>query len=132
MPNPTTTLTFDVDDVEEMDDFIRFVEGILDRFGENVWIRKSSSGEGYHLKVVEGTEYDVATGKIVFKEKHMDVNEVLKIREETDGECRGRLKGDTARVGAGMSVGRLFFVKSNKVCGSWIPANAFLNNPNCI
>ena len=50
-----TSLTFDVDDVEDIEEFTTFVKSIVEKHGENVWIRKSSSGEGYHLKVVEGT-----------------------------------------------------------------------------
>jgi len=127
-----TTLTFDVDDVEDLDEFCSFVNIIVKEYGNNVWIRKSSSGDGFHLKVVEGTRYDAELGEIVFIEKKMNPAKIIEIRSKTDGECRGRLKGDTARLNAGMSVGRLFHVKTNKVCGQWIPASSFLDNPKSI
>tara|TARA_B100000131_G_scaffold307823_1_gene336471 strand:- start:726 stop:1121 length:396 start_codon:yes stop_codon:yes gene_type:complete len=127
-----TTLTFDVDDVEELSDFCDFVRSILNKHGPHVWIRKSSSGEGFHLKVVEGTRFDTESGEVVFIEKKMDADDVVSIRSDTDGECRGRLKGDSARLRAGMNVGRLFRVKSNKVCGQWIPASVFLEKPTII
>ena len=57
-----TTLTFDVDDVEDMEIFIEFVKSVLAEHGEKVWIRKSSSGNGFHLKVVGGTYYNEETG----------------------------------------------------------------------
>ena len=132
MSSKHTTLTFDVDDVDSLDDFCNFVNSIVAQHGSHVWIRKSSSGEGYHLKVVEGTRYDAELGRIVFVERKMNPHTIIEIRKNTEGECRGRLKGDTARLHAGMSVGRLFQVKSNKVCGEWIPAQSFLTNPNII
>ena len=132
MASQDTTLTFDVDDVDDLEDFCSFVSKIVAEHGENVWIRKSSSGEGFHLKVVEGTRYDVETGQIVFIEKTMNPAKILEIRSNTEGECRGRLKGDSARLSAGINLGRLFRVKTNKVCGSWIPAKAFLSDPLCI
>jgi len=132
MVSENTTLTFDVDDVDNLADFCTFVESIIALYGSQVWIRRSSSGNGYHLKVVEGTRYDEELGQIVFIEKKMQPSDILKIRENTEGECRGRLKGDTARLHAGMNIGRLFQVKSNKVCGSWIPATSFISNPASI
>ncbi len=127
-----TTLTFDVDDVENIDEFRQFVEGVITVHGDNVWVRKSSSGEGYHLKVVEGTFYNEGTGEIEFIEKLLSPQRVIEIRGDTEGECQGRLKGDKARLGAGMNVGRLFFVKTGMVCGEWIPAKSFLDNPDVI
>lgn len=127
-----TSLTFDVDDVEDIEDFKKFVSNILATHGSNVWVRKSSSGEGYHLKVVDGTFFNEETGMIEFKEMLFNPRKVIEIRDETDGECKGRLKGDIARLGAGMNVGRLFFVKTGKVCGEWIPATVFLENPTII
>ena len=127
-----TSLTFDVDDVEDIEEFTTFVKSIVEKHGENVWIRKSSSGDGYHLKVVEGTFFNHDTGRVEFKEKLLNPRKVIEIRENTDGECKGRLKGDIARLGAGMNVGRLFFVKTGQVCGEWIPAKLFLENPTLI
>lgn len=132
MTSDNTTLTFDVDDVEDLTDFCNFVQGIVAEYGSNVWIRKSSSGEGFHLKVVEGTRFDYERNEVVFVERKLNPAKVLEIRSNTEGECRGRLTGDTARLNAGMNVGRLFHVKTNKVCGQWIPASAFLQNPNAI
>tara|TARA_R110000765_G_scaffold244407_1_gene346641 strand:+ start:78 stop:473 length:396 start_codon:yes stop_codon:yes gene_type:complete len=127
-----TSLTFDVDDVDDVEEFTAFVSSIIAQHGDNVWVRKSSSGEGYHLKVVDGTFFNHDTGQVEFKERLLAPQKVIEIRENTDGECRGRLKGDKARLGAGMNVGRLFFVKTGQVCGEWIPANLFLENPSLI
>jgi hypothetical protein len=132
MISDDTTLTFDVDDVEDLNDFCNFVQSIVDEHGSNVWIRKSSSGEGFHLKVVEGTRFDYERNEVVFIERKLNPSKVLEIRSNTEGECRGRLTGDTARLNAGMNVGRLFRIKTNRVCGQWIPASAFLQNPNVI
>ena len=57
------TLTFDLDDVEDIGEFKVFVQGVMAEF-DNVWVRRSSSGEGFHLKISEVPEFDTSTGKL--------------------------------------------------------------------
>ena len=71
-------------------------------------------------------------GVLRFREQLLNPARVLEIRKNTDGVCQGRLKGDIARLGAGMNVGRLFYIKTGKVCGEWIPAKLFLEQPQLI
>ena len=119
------TLTFDLDDVEDIGEFKVFVQGVMAEF-DNVWVRRSSSGEGFHLKISEVPEFDTSTGKLVIKDRLFDASQAMDIRTESEQECRGRLTGDRGRLQAGLQVGRLFVVKSGKVAGEWVPAEAFI------
>ena len=125
------TLTFDLDDVEDIDEFKIFVRGVMSAF-DNVWVRRSSSGEGFHLKISDVPEFDLVTGKLLIKDRLFEASEAIEIRTNTEEECRGRLTGDRGRLQAGLQVGRLFVVKSGKVAGEWIPAEAFMVDENIL
>jgi len=125
------TLTFDLDDVEDLQEFKGFVQRILDQY-DHVWVRRSSSGEGFHLKVSEVPEYDFSTGRMVIQDRLFSAGQAINIRSDTSEECRGRLTGDRGRVEAGLQVGRLFHVKSGKEAGEWIPAEAFLKDDTLV
>lgn len=119
------TLTFDLDDVEDMVEFKHFVESVMSQY-ENVWVRRSSSGDGFHVKVSDVPEFDLTTGKLIIKDRLFDALQAVEIRADTEQECKGRLTGDRGRLEAGLQVGRLFVVKTGKVAGEWVPAEAFI------
>lgn len=125
------TLTFDLDDVEDIEEFKQFVNGVMSKY-DNVWVRRSSSGDGFHIKVSDIPEFDLGTGRIVIKDRLFNASQAVDIRTDTDEECRGRLTGDRSRLGAGLQVGRLFGVKSGKVAGAWVPAEAFLKDERIV
>lgn len=125
------TLTFDLDDVEDIAEFKQFVNGVMSKY-DNVWVRRSSSGDGFHIKISDIPEYDLGTGKMIIKDRLFNASQAVDIRTDTDEECRGRLTGDRSRLGAGLQVGRLFGVKSGKVAGAWVPAEAFLKDERIV
>ncbi len=125
------TLTFDLDDVEDIAEFKQFVNGVMSKY-DNVWVRRSSSGDGFHIKISDIPEYDFGTGKMIIKDRLFNASQAVDIRTDTDEECRGRLTGDRSRLGAGLQVGRLFGVKSGKVAGVWVPAEAFLKDERIV
>lgn len=70
---------------------------LRERFGsENVLIRKSSSGKGYHVRVINA---DITPA------------DELKLRKEL-GDCAGRCVADEARLKSGMNTSRLFKCRS--------------------
>jgi hypothetical protein len=121
------TLTFDLDDVEDIDTFNAFALRVATEYS-NVWIRKSSSGNGFHLKIAGETEYDELTGRMVMADRLFEAEKVLSLRENESEECRGRLTGDKGRFKVGLQVGRLFGVKTGKEAGKWIPIEAYFKN----
>ena len=125
------TLTFDIDDVEDMNSFHDFAHTIASTY-ENVWIRKSSSGEGFHIKIAGASEYDKVTGKIIVSDKLFSPQDVIALRDGEPEECRGRLTGDRGRLKVGLQVGRLFGVKSGKQAGDWMPIEAFFRDETII
>lgn len=125
------TLTFDLDDVEDIAEFKQFVNDVMSKY-DNVWVRRSSSGDGFHIKISDIPEYDLGTGKMIIKDRLFNASQAVDIRTDTDEECRGRLTGDRSRLGAGLQVGRLFGVKSGKVAGAWVPAEAFLKDERIV
>ena len=110
------TLTFDLDDVEDIDTFNAFALRVATEYS-NVWIRKSSSGKGFHLKIAGETEYDELTGRMVMADRLFEAEKVLSLREDESEECRGRLTG-----------GRLFGVKTGQKAGEWIPIEAYFKD----
>ena len=125
------TLTFDLDDVEDIAEFKQFVIGVMTKY-DNVWVRRSSSGDGFHIKISEIPDFDLSTGRMVIKDRLFNASQAVDIRTDTDEECRGRLTGDRSRLGAGLQVGRLFGVKSGKSAGEWVPAEAFLKDERIV
>ena len=125
------TQTFDLHDVEEIAEFKQFVNCVKSKY-DNVWVRRSSSGDGFHIKISDIPEYDLGTGKMIIKDRLFNASQAVDIRTDTDEECRGRLTGDRSRLGAGLQVGRLFGVKSGKVAGAWVPAEAFLKDERIV
>ena len=70
---------------------------LIDKFGaDRVLARKSSSGNGYHIRVLD---------------IEIEPEAELELRE-TLGDCRGRRLSDRGRLSAGMHTSRLFDVKS--------------------
>jgi len=92
------TLTFDLDDVEDIAEFKQFVNGVMSKY-DNVWVRRSSSGDGFHIKISDIPEYDFGTGKMIIKDRLFNASQAVDIRTDTDEECRGRLTGDRSRLG---------------------------------
>lgn len=125
------TLTFDIDDVTDMVEFKKFAKKVALTY-QNVWIRKSSSGTGFHLKITGETNYDEVSGKMIIADKFFDAENVIDLRHEQPEECRGRLTGDRGRLQVGLQVGRLFGVKSGRKAGDWIPIEAFFKDSNLI
>ena len=70
------TLTFDIDDVEDMQVFRQFAEKVATTY-DNVWIRKSSSGDGFHLKITGQTDYDEKTGRMIVADKLFNEEDVI-------------------------------------------------------
>ena len=125
------TLTFDIDDVIDMDEFRKFAQKVALNY-KNVWIRKSSSGTGFHLKITGETNYDESSGTMVIADKLFDAENVIRLRDEEPEECRGRLTGDKGRLKVGLQVGRLFGVKSGRKAGDWIPIEAFFRDESLV
>jgi hypothetical protein len=125
------TLTFDIDDVEDMQVFREFAQKVALDY-ENVWIRKSSSGTGFHLKIAGASEYDESTGRMIVGDKLFKAEDVIALRNDQTEECRGRLTGDIGRLKVGLQVGRLFGVKSGKKAGDWWPIEAFFRDETIV
>jgi len=125
------TLTFDIDNVKDMGVFREFAEKVAATY-DHVWIRRSSSGEGFHLKITGASEYDVETGRMIVADKLFAAQDVISLRDSEPEECRGRLTGDIGRLKVGLQVGRLFGVKSGKQAGDWLPLEAFFKDESII
>ena len=125
------TLTFDIDDVEDMQVFREFAHKVASAY-DNVWIRRSSSGMGFHLKIAGASEYDETTGRMIVADKLFRAEDVIALRDNEDEECRGRLTGDIGRLKVGLQVGRLFGVKSGKQAGDWLPIEAFFRDESIV
>jgi|TARA_B100001094_G_scaffold320447_1_gene366678 hypothetical protein len=125
------TLTFDIDDVEDMQVFRQFAEKVATTY-DNVWIRKSSSGNGFHLKIAGQADYDEKTGRMIVADKLFRAEDVIALRDSEEEECRGRLTGDRGRLKVGLQVGRLFGVKSGKSAGEWLPIEAFFKDESIL
>ena len=88
------SLDFDVDDTFDM---LRAVWTLVGAYGDDaVFVRRSSSGRGWHVRVPDGVMTDV---------------DALEMRERLN-DCRGRCEADRARLSAGMKTSRLFDSKS--------------------
>ena len=125
------TLTFDIDDVEDMDEFRDFALKVATNY-DSVWIRKSSSGKGFHLKIAGASKYNQDTGRMVVSDKLFSAEEVIALRDSEPEECRGRLTGDRGRLKVGLQVGRLFGVKSGKQAGEWLPIEVFFKDESLL
>lgn len=89
-------LDFDKANLASMDSAVEY---LVKRFGKDkIRIRRSSSGEGYHVRVMADVSPD----------------EEREIREEL-GDCRGRRISDDARTKGGLRTSRLFDVKGTVV-----------------
>ena len=118
---PCISLDFDSLDDPNMKKAVKF---LLERYQERVMVRKSSSGRGWHVRVFP--RIVPKNGCIV--EDHSDEHDPemeLRLREMLN-DCRGRCIADGARVRCGLKSSRLFFVKSGKMVGKWVPADLWL------
>ena len=119
---PSISLDFDKINDPRM---LRAVRYLFDKYEHRVMMRKSSSGRGWHIRVfplvmanagrIEPYDYDEHCPEI-----ELEIRKML-------GDCIGRCIADEARVKTGLKSSRLFFVKSGKQVGKWIPASQWLS-----
>lgn len=115
------SLDFDSPDDPQM---VKAVKYLFERYRERVMVRKSSSGRGWHVRVFPRLR--MRKGEIIEDgtDEH-DADTELELRRML-GDCHGRCIADGARVRAGLKSSRLFFVKTGKMVGKWIPAEQWL------
>ena len=86
---------FDEDDTLAM---LQVVWRLVSAFGDDaVFVRRSSSGRGWHVRVPD---------HVIPAEREIEIREKW-------GDCRGRCEADRARIDAGLKSSRLFGVKSH-------------------
>lgn len=121
MRMPGISLDFDSPDDPNMKKAVIF---LLERYHERVMVRKSSSGRGWHVRVFPRIVPN--NGHLI--EDHSDEHDPdmeLQLREMLN-DCHGRCVADGARVRCGLKSSRLFFVKSGKIVGKWVPGDIWL------
>lgn len=101
-----TELTFDFD-FDNMGSFRPVLEELHRRYGEKVWVRRSSF-RGWHIWV---------------KDLDFAPEQEMKLRDEL-GDCQGRRAGDRARLQGGLNTSRLFTVKGTVYKGEKVVRSA--------